>query len=58
MLVGMLLSDVVDLDEFGRFYAGLGLAMTAVYLAGLGLDKIVLKLIASTSARPARKAET
>ena len=39
MVVGMLLSEVVDLDEFGRFYAGLGLAMTAVYLGGLGLDK-------------------
>ena len=47
MLVGMLLSEVVDIDEFGRFYAGLGMAMTAVYLGGLGLDKIILKVIAA-----------
>ena len=47
MLVGMLLSEVVDLDEFGRFYAGLGMAMTAVYIGGLGLDKIILKVIAA-----------
>ena len=49
MIVGMLLSEVIDLEEFGRFYAGLGLAMTAVYLGGLGLDKVVLKVIVAAS---------
>lgn len=38
--VGQLLSEVLDLDEFGRFYAFMSVVSLAVYVGGLGLDRV------------------
>lgn len=45
MLVGALLSDVLDPAEFGRLFGNLGLVFIAVFVGGFGLDKMVIKTI-------------